>query len=245
MEVNNVFVVGGTHGNELHGIYLVNEINTALKSEEMRCNFPSLSISGVIANIDAMKSIGTGAGRRYCDTDLNRCFLTKDLDDSSISTIEGLRAKELNMQLGPKLSKAPKADFILDYHSTTSNTGVLLLCHPQDKFSQQIIAYLQSLHSSVSGCLWSDSESSLLPSVGRSGMTVEVGPIAHSTSNSSLYQFTKTILNDILVYMEKYNTHIRASTHVLKSSKLILYKLFATVGFPRNSLGNNWALCSF
>jgi succinylglutamate desuccinylase len=157
------------------------------------------------------------------------------------------------MQLGPKLSKAPKADLILDLHSTTSNTGILLLCHPQDKFAHQIIAYLQSLYSNISGCLWADTESPLLPSIGRSGITVEVGPIAHSTSNSFLYQFTKKILNDILVYTEKHNTYIRTNdsmmeiidprvvpTHILKATTVTLYRVFATLGFPRNSLGDHF-----
>lgn len=180
---------------------------------------------------------------------MNRCFFKQDLDDSSISTIEGLRAKELNVILGPKSSEDPKADIILDFHSTTSNTGILLLGHPQDKFAHQIIAYLQSLHPSISGCLWSDSDSPLLPSLGRSGLTVEVGPIAHSTSNSLLYQFTKKIFNDILVYIERHNTWIREEgsdngvfnrvpKNIMKATNVTYYRSFAVVGFPRNSSGN-------
>jgi hypothetical protein len=36
-------------------------------------------------------------------------------------------------------------------------------------------------------------------------MTIEVGPIAHSTSNSALYQLTKKVLHDALTYIELHN----------------------------------------
>ena len=240
--VRNVTIVGATHGNELHGIFLVKEVNSVAKSSELLRDFPSLRISGVIGNPAAVKAIGTGAGLRYCDTDLNRCFLLQDLADPNISSIEGRRAKELDLLLGPKCSPNPKSDLILDFHSTTSNTGILLCCHPQDKLSLQLIAHLQLKHPQLNASLWADSDVPLLPTIARSGITFEVGPISHSTSNAELYSKTKILLNETLHYLEIHNKWImegmpRARTVQAKAQ---IYRRFATVGFPRDSDGNSY-----
>lgn len=238
-EVRNVIVVGGTHGNELHGLHLVNEINSKSTSMKLERDCPSISVGGIIGNAAAAAAIGTGAGLRYCDTDLNRCFMLEDLANGDICSIEGLRAKELDSLLGPKSSDCPKTDLILDFHSTTSNTGILLLCHPKDTFSLRLIAHLQSIHPSISVSMWPDTEVALLPSIARSGMTVEVGPIPHSTNNTDLYQRTKVVMHEAILYIEKHNQWVRAGMppKQQKSIRLQLYTRFATLGYPRDSNG--------
>lgn len=238
-QVKNVAIVGATHGNELHGIYIVKEVNSPAKALELKLSFPSLNIRGHIGNVAAVSAIGTGAGLRYCETDLNRCFKIKDLADSGIKTIEGLRAKEIDVLLGPKASESPNADLILDLHSTTSNTGILLCCHVLDVFSLRLIAHLQSIHPDISVSLWRDLEPPFLPTIARSGMTIEVGPIPHSTSNTLLFHKTKKLLNEILTYTENHNKWIVNGmlSDQLKSVKLMLYKRFASVGFPRDKNG--------
>ena len=238
--VTNITIVGATHGNELHGIFLVKEVNSVTKSSELRRSFSSLNISGVIGNPAAVKAIGTGAGLRYCDTDLNRCFLLQDLADPNTSSIEGRRAKELDLLLGPKCLPNPKSDLILDFHSTTSNTGILLCCHPQDKFSLQVIAHLQLTYPQLNASLWADSDVPLLPSIARSGITFEVGPISHSTSNAELYFKTKILLNETLHYLEMHNKWIVEGMPRAKmmQAKAHTYRRYATVGFPRDSDGN-------
>jgi aspartoacylase len=238
-EVRNVVVVGATHGNELHGIHLVDEINSNSASLKLGKECPSLSIQAIIGNVAASVAVGTGAGLRYCETDLNRCFMMEDLANRDIRSIEGLRAKEIDALLGPKSSDSPITDLILDFHSTTSNTGILLLCHPRDKFSLRLIAHLQSIHPTISVSLWPDTEVALLPSIARSGMTVEVGPIPHSTSNTELYQRTKAVMYEAMIYTEMHNQWVRTGMPPaqLKPVKLLLYKRFATVGYPRDSSG--------
>lgn len=244
-EVKNIAVVGGTHGNELHGIYLASDINSYPKGRELKEMYPSLSVVGVLGNIVATAAIGTGAGRRYCEEDLNRCFLLQDLADPSLCSIERLRARELDALLGPKSSTNPITDLILDFHSTTSNTGFLMCCHPQDKFGLQLVAHLQSKYPYISASLWADCEMPLLPTIARSGITVEVGPISHSTSNSALYQETRRILHDALSYIELHNQWISQKNVpcpekrrlCIQSTKMRLFERFATIGFPRNSAG--------
>lgn len=238
-KVLNVAVVGGTHGNELHGIYLCRELQMM---KDLRSRYPSLALKFLVGNPEAVQAIGTGAGRRYCDVDLNRCFLKKDLADNSIQTVEGIRAKELDSLLGPKSSLEPATDFVFDLHSTTSNTGILLCFHPRDKFAWQVAAYLQSLYPDISCSLWSDEEVPLLPSISRGGLTLEVGPIAHSTANSSLYQRTKQILFEGLAYIEMHNKWISRDPNtgisdLQTSVDLVLFERWASVGYPRDREG--------
>merc|ERR1711998_417611 len=82
---------------------------------------------------------------RYVETDMNRCFLLKDLNDEKLQTLENKRAREIDAQLGPKDSENPAADLVLDLHNTTANTGFLLLMAPFDDFSHLVGAYLMSM----------------------------------------------------------------------------------------------------
>jgi len=75
--LSRVAVCGGTHGNELSGVYLVRELLKAEKEvmekeEEEEEEHPSVSM--VLSNPRAVQQC-----RRYVDTDLNRCFTRADL----------------------------------------------------------------------------------------------------------------------------------------------------------------------
>lgn len=67
-----VAVCGGTHGNELSGVYLVRELlklqREVMKKEQEEDSKPALVLL-VLSNPRAMQHC-----RRYVDTDLNRCF---------------------------------------------------------------------------------------------------------------------------------------------------------------------------
>lgn len=63
--LSRVAVCGGTHGNELSGVYLVREL---LKEEKEKEQKP-LSAMLVLSNPWAVQQC-----RRYVSTDLNRCF---------------------------------------------------------------------------------------------------------------------------------------------------------------------------
>lgn len=62
--LSRVAVCGGTHGNEMSGVYMVKEMQRQ-KVEKAG----SLSITTVLSNPQAVD-----ACRRYIETDLNRCF---------------------------------------------------------------------------------------------------------------------------------------------------------------------------
>ena len=239
--IRNVAVVGGTHGNELHGIFLVRELDKSLAKGTLRSQFPSLKIRTLIANPAAVVATGTGQGRRYVEKDLNRCFLLKDLEnadpDASL-TLEDQKAREINSVLGPKASDSPRADFIIDLHSTTANTGVLILCHPEDLVTLSLAHTLRQKYPEVSLGVWSQSDLPLLPTVGRSGLTLEVGPIAHSTAVMRLYSLTRNVLLDMLTLLERHNTRLlQPNPSSLSSVDVVVARRFCSVGFPRDDNG--------
>jgi hypothetical protein len=122
----------------------------------------------------------------------------------------------------------------------------MLVCfHTGDKFAAYLIAHLQKKHPELNSCVWSSGEVPLLPSVARSGITIEVGPIAHSTANSALYLKTKILLGNALEYLEMHNRAIDGDIVSCSESipgSLISYERVATIGYPRNSQGNICAL---
>lgn len=68
--LSRVAVCGGTHGNELSGVYLVKELLKAknmMKEEDVEEK--PVSVLMVLSNPWAMQQC-----RRYVNTDLNRCF---------------------------------------------------------------------------------------------------------------------------------------------------------------------------
>lgn len=62
--LSRVAICGGTHGNEMSGVYMVRQLQQQ-KTEEAG----SVSITAVLSNPEAVDIC-----RRYKDTDLNRCF---------------------------------------------------------------------------------------------------------------------------------------------------------------------------
>ncbi|MFM6813113.1 MAG: succinylglutamate desuccinylase/aspartoacylase family protein, partial [Dolichospermum sp.] len=80
-KLNRVLIVGGTHGNELTGVYLIKKFE---KFPELinRSNFETLTL---LANPQAFTAV-----RRYINKDLNRCFLAKNLEDITLASYEDL-----------------------------------------------------------------------------------------------------------------------------------------------------------
>lgn len=70
--LSRVAVCGGTHGNELSGVYLVREMSRrAGRAEEEEEEKGVLLVLG--------NPLATQQGRRYIRTDLNRCFTHANL----------------------------------------------------------------------------------------------------------------------------------------------------------------------
>ena len=108
--IRRVAIVGGTHGNEFTGAYLVKKFER-FPDLVQRPSFETMTLLG---NPKAFE-----VAKRYIDEDLNRCFLQQDLQNPTLSSYEALRAKTLNQILGPKGNR--QVDLLLDLHSTNAN----------------------------------------------------------------------------------------------------------------------------
>jgi succinylglutamate desuccinylase len=104
--IDRAVVVGGTHGNELTGVYLIKKFERL----PQLLNRESFCCETLLANPRAIE-----ANRRYIDRDLNRCFGSEDLTNPHSIGYENDRAKQIVERLGTK--DRPQTDFIIDLHS--------------------------------------------------------------------------------------------------------------------------------
>ncbi len=115
--VRTVAVCGGTHGNERTALELARHYSRHPHLLE-RPSLPASAVRVVLTNERAV-----AANVRFVDTDLNRCFLRKELDLGPAgfpeTNYERRRALELNALLGPKGAASPAVDFLVDLHNTT------------------------------------------------------------------------------------------------------------------------------
>eukprot|EP01064_Diplonema_japonicum_P023123 TRINITY_DN33574_c0_g1_i1.p1 TRINITY_DN33574_c0_g1~~TRINITY_DN33574_c0_g1_i1.p1 ORF type:complete len:304 (+),score=53.53 TRINITY_DN33574_c0_g1_i1:36-947(+) len=192
--VNKVAVVGGTHGNESTGLYL----SRWLKRMKREDSFELVVLEG---NPAAIKK-----NTRYTEEDLNRQFSFEKLDANN-TTYEGVRARELDQLLGPKRSETPAFDLVIDLHNTTSPSGLALMMHPDDRFSHELGAHLTTIDTDVKIVNWANKDPRVLPSIARSGFTLEVGPVPWGVVDMGLFESTKKALLACLDYINRHNNN--------------------------------------
>jgi aspartoacylase len=198
-KIENIAIVGGTHGNELAGIYLVKHW---IESPELVAR-NAFDTNLVLANHNAMdKNI------RYTDCDLNRQFSKAALADFSLGNYEQSRAKVLNQQLGPKGNS--NTGLVIDLHNTTSNMGPTLLIPQRGEFYDLMAIYLKQFMPEVVVFLDEDHKSNdehhLLCTVGQYGVIVEVGPVAQGVLKHQVTEQMATMTQLILDFVQAYNT---------------------------------------
>ncbi len=196
-KIKQVAIVGGTHGNEFSGIYLVKKWQ---KSPELLTR-NGLTINTVFANPQAFE-----ANKRYLDCDLNRQFTPTDLANTELANYEQSRAKAINLQLGPKGNA--QTDFIIDLHNTTSNMGPSLILLKSDDFNKKIGAYvLSKMPEAV--VVFEDQISieqhAFLASIAPQGVIVEIGPQPQSVIRQDVLDWMETMTHAILDFVELYN----------------------------------------
>ncbi|MBW4562169.1 MAG: aspartoacylase [Mojavia pulchra JT2-VF2] len=228
-QIKRVVIVGGTHGNELIGIYLVKKFEEMPKLIQ-RESFESYTL---IANPKAYE-----IGKRYVDTDLNRCFQRQDLENPKLSSYEAQRAKAIYRTFGTGGSLA--ADFVIDLHSTTSNMRLTIILPSKHSFNLRLAAYLSSVNPNVK-VLYSEPKTSdrpYLDSICEFGCTIEVGAVAQGVLNATLFQQTKELVHIILDYVEAYNE----GTPPQVKDTFTIYQTIQTIDYPRNEVGEIQAM---
>ena len=174
--INNIVICGGTHGNELTGVYLAKKHNWLLANPE-----------------------AAAACRRYITRDLNRCFALSELESSENNIGELARAREINALLGKKGTETAP-DLILDIHNTTANMGVTLILNSKDQALLNISAIIAKEFKDVHIYLQPENrnESPYLGTIARKDICIEAGPQPHGTLNAELFLKVESIVFRIL-----------------------------------------------
>jgi aspartoacylase len=196
MNLRKVLIVGGTHGNEPTGIYLLKK----WERDPGPVTRPSFETGLFLANPKA-----EALGRRYVDKDLNRCFLKRDLNDSALISYEDSRAKEINYMFGPKPESA--YDLIIDMHTSTADMGITLICD-DNKGTLQIAAAAKAQMPQINIYCIKESEriQSCLRSIAPHGIGIEIGPVPQNLlRHDILDQMTQTV-SVLLDVVHKANT---------------------------------------
>ncbi|XP_015254549.1 PREDICTED: N-acyl-aromatic-L-amino acid amidohydrolase (carboxylate-forming) B-like isoform X1 [Cyprinodon variegatus] len=230
--LSRVAVCGGTHGNELSGVYLVQEMMKTQKGGEDR---EPASVSMLLSNPRAMQHC-----RRYVDIDLNRCFTHATLNGpiSERAPYEIIRARELNAMLGPKGSRAA-VDLVCDLHNTTANMGLCFIAYSDcDWICLHIFKYLQKqmpnmpmrfIHFDIP-----NKESYSLDSIGKHGFAMEIGPQPHGCVKSNIYTAMKEGVQHMLDWAGYFN-----SGCVFEGGSVEVFTLVKNIDYPREGGTHN------
>ncbi|CAJ1355423.1 unnamed protein product [Effrenium voratum] len=229
--VKRVAIVGGTHGNETNGVHLAKHF---MRNPEL-VKRSSFETEVILSNVAAIKQ-----NTRYVEEDLNRCYLLADLqsEEKSKSSLERKRAREVDAVLGPKASESPRCDLVIDLHNTTAATGVALLMAPDDEFAHEIGHHLSTLDDSVRIVEWNDQPDwPLCPSVGRSGLTFEVGACPWGCLEPELFQRSRRLVSALLDYVDKHNALIASGKREEVTMK-VYRSIGVSIDYPRSPDGD-------
>jgi len=170
---------------------------------------------------------------RFVDEDLNRQFASPAAPSESSATVEGKRRVELLSQIGPKSNRLRAAfDFCIDLHSSTSNVGLVVMLSaaeadplalgvshalaapaPASPAQQQKLERLSALGLGpvrVTSTEGTKADSWSVDSITPSGLSIEVGPLAHGTVSHSLLEATRLLVECCLDDIEARNQQLLA-----------------------------------
>ncbi|XP_073329948.1 N-acyl-aromatic-L-amino acid amidohydrolase (carboxylate-forming) B-like [Pagrus major] len=226
--LSRVAICGGTHGNEMSGVYMVRELQKQKVDQA-----GSLSITTVLSNPRAVDVC-----RRYIDQDLNRCFtdalLSAPVTEST--PYELRRAQELNAQLGPKGSQEA-VDLLCDIHNTTANMGLCLMLYSVDYITLHIYKYMQSKMTSMPvTAIQLDtplSDAFSLESVGKHGFSIEVGPQPNVVVRADIFNIVKEAVDLTIEWLQAFN-----SGSTFEGGEVEAYTLERSVDYPRDPTTN-------
>jgi aspartoacylase len=227
-QIHRVAIVGGNHGNELTGVYLVKKFQEYPHLIH-RASFETLSLLGNPKAISART--------RYIDTDLNRCFHEYKLSEPKTSSYEELRAREIQQILQPENQQ--NVDAIIDLHTTTANMGLCIILGNQQPLLLKLAADLSAINPLVKVYIHEQPKGSgFLRSLCDLGFAIEVGAVPQGILNAELFQQTEQLIYSILDYFEDYNQGKRLP----KNHTLTVYKSIGVVDYPRNEVGEIQAM---
>lgn len=160
--------------------------------------------------------------RRFCDDDLNRQYSLEALRAEDSATYEAARARIMEQRFGPRSSETPKADFLIDMHSTTSRMGVTLIFESEgiDAATLFVCSYVQrELAGRIEApvfILFASMPFDTIPhtpSLARSGVAVEVGPIAQGLLREDVSRWNEASVVAIMDALHAFNSGVPTLLH--------------------------------
>ncbi|KAJ8266320.1 hypothetical protein GJAV_G00129060 [Gymnothorax javanicus] len=233
-EVRKVAIFGGTHGNEMSGVTLV---NLWIK------NGAEIQRSGLTVKPFITNPLAAEKCTRYIDTDLNRAFTQDNLSlpKSEDLPYEVRRAQDINQMFGPKGS--PDAyDVVFDLHNTTANMGcTLILESSKDHFNLQMVNYIKR-NLAPASCSVLLTEHPLLQyatarSVGKHPIGLEVGPQPQGVLRSNIFESMRVIMRHALDFIELFNGGME-----FQPCTVDVFRVSEKVDYPRDKNGNITAM---
>ncbi len=223
--IQRVALVGGTHGGELIGVFMVNKFQ----------QFPlQIQRNGVKTVTLLANKKAVAMGRRYIDTDLNRAFNPQDLENPQLINYEQSRAKTIARQI-----HSEKIDLIIDLHSTTANMGLTIILSSGHPYLLRLAAYLTEINPKVKILRYPPNQNaSYLISLVELGIAIEVGAVANGLLDAKLFQETEDLIHVILDYIEADRQGQPSATE----ANLTSYRILGKVDYPRNKYGEIQAM---
>ncbi len=244
--INRVWIVGGTHGNELTGIYLIQKFGRQ-PALIRRSNFTTHTLVG---NPKAI-----ARRQRYIDTDLNRSFERRWLTGPTATGYEAERAREICRLIegdrpadsAAPVNADPGVDVIIDLHSTTANMGLTLIVDSEDDFNLQCAAYLHRRHPTlrIYNSAHSGRKHDSVRSLGQFGIGIEVGPVAQGVLNADFFHATEALIYSALDFCQDYNVsqaYGAIAPAALSPLPLTFYRYVGTLDYPRSAHGDLTAM---
>lgn len=228
MKIKNITLVGGTHGNEFSGPYLLNLIENRVPIS----NYSTFKLNLLLANPKAYEK-----NVRFIDYDLNRSFLSNDLLNYSLGSYEANRAKVINQLLGPKGNA--KTDLIIDIHTTTANMGVSIILVNRNLFNLKLASYIKSkipnafIYHIGPASFSGGSDHPFLSSLAKYGFVLELGPIPNGVVRHDILMQAFDTAIACFEFIEKTNKGMKLSV----AEEIEVYEHVKTVEFPLNSAG--------
>lgn len=212
-----IVVVGSTHGNEKSGYWAVR----AIQESPERFSRPGIVLETLVANPEAEER-----NLRYLDVDLNRCF------GPALATApdcrERRRAQEIQAALG-------LPDLVIDVHNTTSAMGVSWILTAPDPWVWWLASEVSRRDPRTRILHTPETRASnvFLPSLGRSEITIEIGPVPHGTHSHWAAQAAIDQIGAILDLLGSVDDRFEPA-HALRDADFEYFQGQPSVDYPRD-----------
>lgn len=223
-KIEEIYILGGTHGNEFTGAYIVKNWNNIFQKEPLNSK---IKITPLLSNPKAFSN-----KVRYIDRDLNRSFLSTDLESMNLSGYENERAKSLNNLISNNVN-----NFIIDTHTTNSSMGISLMTSSKSLFKLNLIKYISDRVENVNIIFTDDNDKDrpFLNSICENSLLIEIGPIANNIIDHDVFKKTINIIKLTIVFLNKIK---EKKLKIEGDIKIPVFSIVKEIKYPTDKNGN-------